>query len=235
MGSCMRQMVMCVTLVLVCGASASAETVAKQGTFNGVAVHYKVVVPNGYDASRAYPTILTFPPGNQDMPLVDNRLEANWREEAERRGYVVVSPAAPDGRLFFDDGRRVFPAFIERIFVDYQVKGGKLILAGASNGGLSAFYVASHYPQYFTTLIGYPGLLREVTPAAVAALRGLCIYMHVGELDAGWRPAMAAEADELRRAGLNVTFSVEPGQHHVIATLDGSGARRLYDEIEACR
>ena len=38
---------------------------------------------------------------------------------------------------------------------------------GASNGGLSAFYIASKYPKYVRTLIGYPGLLEEATPQAV--------------------------------------------------------------------
>ena len=214
--------------------AASAAVLEKQGTFNGLAVHYKVVLPDGYDPSRAYPTILAFPPGGQDMRAVDSRLQANWRAEAERRGYVVISPAAPNGELFFEEGSRVFPAFIDQIFRDYKVQGGKLIVAGASNGGLSAFHVASTYPKYVRTLIGYPGLLEEATPAAINALKPMCIYMHVGGDDTGWRSEMQAQAAELTRAGLHVTFSVEPGQPHMITTLAGDGAKRLFDEIEAC-
>ena len=214
---------------------ASASVVEKQGTFNGVTVHYKVVLPDNYDASREYPTILAFPPGGQDMRAVDSRIQANWRAEAERRGYVVVSPAAPNGELFFEEGSRVFPAFIDQIFKDYKVKGGKLIVAGASNGGLSAFHIASRYPKYVRTLVGYPGLLEEATPAAIAALKPMCIYMHVGGDDTGWRSEMQSQSAELKRAGLNVTFTVEPGQPHMIATLAGDGAKRLFDEIEACK
>lgn len=225
-----------VAIATVCLASnVWAATSEKQGTFNGQTVHYKVVVPDNYDASREYPTILVFPPGGQDMRAVDNRLQANWRTEAEHRGYVVISPAAPNGELFFEEGSRVFPAFIEQIFKDYKVKGGKLIVAGASNGGLSAFYIASRYPKYVRTLIGYPGLLEETTPAAIAALKPMCIYMHVGGDDSGWKTEMQSQAAELKRAGLNVTFTVEPGQPHMIGTLAGDGAKRLFDEIEACR
>jgi hypothetical protein len=46
---------------------------------------------------------------------------------------------------------------------------------------------------------------------------------------------MQSQAAELKRAGLNVTFTVEPGQPHMIGTLAGDGAKRLFDEIEACR
>lgn len=228
----------CVAIVLVLvltPIAAAAGVIEKQGTFNGVTVHYKVVLPDGYDATREYPVILAFPPGGQDMRLVDSRLQANWRAEAERRGYVVVSPAAPNGELFFEEGGRVFPAFIDQIFKDYKVKGGKLIVAGASNGGLSAFAIASKFPKYVRTLIGYPGLLEETTPAAIAALKPMCIYMHVGGDDTGWKTEMQSQAAELTRAGLNVTFTVEPGQPHMIGTLAGDGAKRLFDEIEACR
>ena len=41
----------------------------------------------------------------------------------------------------------------------YKVQGGKMHVAGHSNGGLSAFHVASKYPNYFATVTGYPGLL----------------------------------------------------------------------------
>ena len=224
-----------IALAMLTASAASAAVVAKQGTFNGLTVQYKVVLPDNYDASREYPTILVFPPGGQDMRAVDGRIEANWRAEAERRGYVVISPAAPNGELFFEEGSRVFPAFIDQIFKDYKVKGGKLIVAGASNGGLSAFYIASKYPKYVRTLIGYPGLLEEATPQAVNALKPMCIYMHVGGDDTGWKSEMQSQSGELKRAGLNVTFTVEPGQPHMIRTLAGDGAKRLFDEIEACR
>jgi predicted peptidase len=231
----MRLAIGIVTLMLAVTASAaSASTVAKQGTFNGLTIQYKVVLPDHYDPAREYPTILAFPPGGQEMRLVDNRLEANWRVEAERRGYIVISPAATNGELFFEAGARIFPEFIEQIFKDYKVKGGKLIVAGASNGGLSAFYVASKYPQYVRTLVGYPGLLDHVTAAAVKALKPMCIFMHVGGDDNGWKTEMQSQAAELKRDGLNVTFTVEPGQPHMIRTLAGDGAKRLFDEIESC-
>jgi dipeptidyl aminopeptidase/acylaminoacyl peptidase len=45
-------------------------------------VHYKIVLPDGYDPAKAYPAILAFGGGPQDMSRVDNIL--NTRQAAMR-------------------------------------------------------------------------------------------------------------------------------------------------------
>ena len=69
-------------------------------------VHYKVVLPTGYDPAKAYPAILALGGGPQTMNTVDGILNRNYRAESEKRGYIVVAPAAPEGQLFFEDGAR---------------------------------------------------------------------------------------------------------------------------------
>lgn len=227
-----RSAVMVAAVMLVGTALGRAETIEKTGTFGGLTVHYKVILPNGFDPAREYPVILTFPGGGQEMRIVDGRLEANWRAEAERRSYIVVSPAAPDGHLFFEEGARAFPAFLDQILRDYKVRGGKLHVTGASNGGLSAFHIASLYPGYFLSVTGYPGMLPTVTPSAMAALKPLCIYMHVGDRDTGWLEEMRRQAEEFRRQGMHVQLTVERDQEHQIRSLAGAGAVRLFEHFE---
>jgi hypothetical protein len=60
----------------------------------------------------------------------------------------------------------------------------------------------------------------------------MCINMHVGELDTGWLEDMQQQAAQFRSKGMKVRFTVEKGQSHVIRTLTGEGAARLFDEIE---
>jgi poly(3-hydroxybutyrate) depolymerase len=62
---------------------------------------------------------------------------------------------------------------------DFKVDAGKFHIAGMSNGGLSAFYIASLHPQYFLSVTGFPGLLNDATAAKLKALSGMCINMHV--------------------------------------------------------
>jgi hypothetical protein len=41
--------------------------------------------------------------GGRRPNTVDNILNRNFRAEAEKRGYIVVAPAAPDNQLFFQE------------------------------------------------------------------------------------------------------------------------------------
>ena len=86
--------VVCSTVFLL-NQQASAETVGKNGRFGGITLRYKVILPNGYDPARTYPAVLAFPGGRQTIDGVDSSLDRNWRAEAEGRGYIIVSPAAP--------------------------------------------------------------------------------------------------------------------------------------------
>ena len=152
---------------------------------------------------------------------------------ADRR--LVVEPAAPNGELFFEGGDRIFPEFINKIMSDYKVLGGKLHIAGMSNGGLSSFLIASNFPQYAWSVTGFPGLLDDASEAKLNALKSLCIAMFVGELDTGWGSQMQAQAKQLRAKGFPVAFSVEKGEEHVIGTLTGAGAGRLFEQFEKAR
>src|SRR3984885_4050265 len=89
--------------------TAQAELLEKTKKVSGTTVQYKVVLPNGYDPAKYYPAILAFGGGPQTMNTVDSVLNRNLRAEAEKRGYIVIAPSAPDGQLFFEEGARIFP------------------------------------------------------------------------------------------------------------------------------
>jgi predicted esterase len=126
----------------------------------------------------------------------------------------------------------VFPAFLEQLLGQYKIRDNKFHIAGMSNGGISAFFIAAAYPQYFWSVTGFPGYLPEATPERLNALAKMCIYMHVGELDSGWLEEMQEQAAQLRAKGMTVQLTVEKGQSHVIGTLTGEGSARLFQEIE---
>src|SRR3989454_6586767 len=220
-------------LLLALTPSANAETVAKAGRFGGITIRYKIVLPNAYDPPRAYPAILAFAGGRQNLDAVNNMLERNWLPEAEARGYIIVSPIAPPNHFFFEQGAdAIFPEFLDQILRDYKIEGGKLHIAGASNGGLSAFHIAAMYPQYFRSVTGFPGYLPDENNSRINALKPLCIYMHVGEQDPEWLIPMQRQSEMLREKGFHVRFSIESAQEHGIQTLAGDGAHRLFDQLE---
>ena len=93
-------------LCVFVAAPAAAETRERSKVVTGAIVRYKVVLPTGYDAAKTYPAVLVFGGGPQTMGTIDRTLEANFRAEAEKRGYIVIGVAAPDGELLFESGAR---------------------------------------------------------------------------------------------------------------------------------
>ena len=147
-----------------------AEVIEKTKKVSGTTVQYKVVLPNGYDPAKAYPGILVFGGGPQTMNTVDGTLTRNFRAEAEKRGYIVVAPAAPDGQLFFESGARIFPDFLKMVLADYKIQDGKFHIAGPSNGGIAAFHVAAANPQYFLSVTAFPGYMWQPSTARLQAI-----------------------------------------------------------------
>ncbi|HEY7391568.1 MAG TPA: hypothetical protein VH640_23840 [Bryobacteraceae bacterium] len=213
--------------------SVRAELLEKTTKVGATTVHYKVVLPNGYDPAKAYPAILAFGGGPQTMDTVDRVLSRNLRAEAEKRGYIVIAPAAPDDQLFFEGGERIFPEFLKMMLADYKIEGNKFHIAGPSNGGIAAFHVAALNPQYFLSVTAFPGYMWEPSMAKLQAISKMCVFMYVGENDQYmWHPEMKKEAEFLRSKGTVARYTVEAGQPHRLDTLAGANAARLFDGFE---
>jgi predicted esterase len=236
--TCMRMLsaIAVVSLVALAAGPARAEVLEKSKQVGRVTVQYKVVLPAGYDPSKAYPGIIALGGGPQTMNTVDGVLNRNLRVEAEKRGYIVVAPAAPNGQLFFEEGARIFPEFLKTILADYKIQDGKFHIAGPSNGGIAAFHVAALNPQYFLSVTAFPGYMWQPTTAKLQAISKMCVFMYVGEHDEyRWHDEMKEEAEFLRSKGTVARYAVEKGQPHRLESLAGANATRLFDGFEATK
>ena len=167
------------------------------------------------------------------MNTVNGVLTRNLRAEAEKRGYIVIAPAAPDDELFFEEGARIFPEFLKMILADYKIQDGKFHIAGPSNGGIASFHVAAANPQYFLSVTAFPGYMWDPTPAKLQAISKMCVFMYVGENDPYmWHSEMKKEAEFLRSKGTVANYTVEKGQPHRLDTLAGPNASRLFEGFE---
>jgi len=210
-----------------------AEMLEKTKKVAGATVSYKVVLPSGYDPAKTYPAILAFGGGPQTMNTVDGVLNRNFRAEAEKRGYIVVAPAAPGDELFFENGARIFPEFLKMILADYKIQDNKFHIAGPSNGGIAAFHVAAANPQYFLSVTAFPGYMWEPSMQKLEAISKMCVFMYVGENDPyRWHGEMKKEAELLRQMGSVARYTLEKDQPHRMETLAGANAGRLFDGFE---
>jgi dipeptidyl aminopeptidase/acylaminoacyl peptidase len=231
--TCVRLLSILVVSVIALATVARAEVLEKSKPVGRVTVHYKVVLPGGYDPAKAYPGIIALGGGPQTMNTVDGVLNRNLRAEAEKRGYIVVAPAAPNGQLFFEEGARIFPEFLKLILAEYKIQDGKFHVAGPSNGGIAAFHVAALNPQYFLSVTAFPGYMWQPTVAKLQAISELCVFMYVGEHDEyRWHDEMQEEAEFLRSKGTVARYTEEKGQPHRLESLAGANAARLFDGFE---
>jgi poly(3-hydroxybutyrate) depolymerase len=220
-------------LATLASQSVQAELQEKTRKVAGMTVRYKVVLPSGYDPAKTYPAVLAFGGGPQTMNTVDNVINRNLRAEAEKRGYIVIAPAAPDDQLFFEEGARIFPEFLKMMLEDYKIKDNKFHIAGPSNGGIAAMHVAAANPQYFSSVTAFPGYMWQPSPAKLQAISKMCVFLYVGENDEYmWHAEMKQEVEFLRSQGTVARYTVEKGQPHRMETLAGANAGRLFDDFD---
>ena len=226
-------LVLVVIVAMFATQSLHAELLEKTKKVGPDTVRYKIVLPTGYDPAQAYPAILALGGGPQTMNTVDGVLNRNLRAEAEKRGYIVIAPAAPGDQLFFEDCARIFPEFLKMILADYKIQDNKFHIAGPSNGGIAAFHVAAANPQYFLSVTAFPGYMWEPSMAKLQAISKMCVFLYVGENDEyRWHAEMKKEVETLRSLGTVARYTVEEGQPHRLETLAGANAGRLFDGFE---
>ena len=189
---------------------------------------YALLRPAGFRAVQEYPVLVGMPPGAEDLDMVRFTLGAYWGEAATERGWVVVSPAAPPGGWRNEGGARAMRALLADVAERVHPEGERFYLAGVSNGGNSAFYLAVAMPERFAALVTLPGSVGGDGAGALGRLVGMPVRLHVGARDGGWRRAAEQIEARLRALGGDVELTVWPNEGHVIRGLaDGELMRRL--------
>jgi pimeloyl-ACP methyl ester carboxylesterase len=192
---------------------------------------YTLVLPDGFDPAKTYPVLLALPPGGQDQETTDAVVDRVWKPEAKQRGWVVVSPVAP-GALFYEpDSAKYIPELVQQLEAMFHPEGGKVHLAGVSNGGLSAYRAALDHPELYRDLLTFPGMPPD-TSDDLAKLKALPAADWVGELDSGWREAGEATIAKLQSLGDDATITVVPGESHI---LESVGGKQYFDWLDQHR
>lgn len=210
-------------------AAADAPFVFENVVAGGTTVEFAVSVPESFDPQKAYPILLALPPGGQDKTLTGQVMSEVWVSEGRKRGWVVISPVAPGGVMFFEGAEELIPEFLRMVRVRYQPQGGRYMLAGISNGGISAFRIAGRNPELFYSLTVLPGFpISRDDEAALGKLIAMPVTLFVGEQDNSWLKAARQTAATLTGLNGRVTLNVLSNESHV---LRGLSSTVLFDAI----
>ena len=191
---------------------------------DGVAIDYVISAPVGFEPGDEAPLLLALPPGGQDLALTLSLVTGTYSPEAQRLGWVVVSPAAPNGELFFQGSEALLPGFLDWVELWVTPEGGAPHVAGISNGGISSFRFGAQNPDRVQSLIAFPGFPRsEEDQAALAGLTDVPVRLFVGGNDTGWIGPAENAVESLTSLGGDAELTIFAGEGHVMdSTRDGT-------------
>lgn len=202
---------------------------------DGTTLDYAIQFPAAPGPQRVHPVLFALPPGSQNRALVERGFELYWSRAAARRGWIVVSPVAPDGTSFHAEAAGAAEELADHVLREIPVEGGRLHLAGVSNGGRSAFHLATRAPSRWSTLTVLPGIPSgEADLDRLERLRHVPVALFGGAEDPDWAAGMTAVRDRLQQLGAaHVDLDLFEGEGHVPASLAGGGL--LFDRLEEHR
>ena len=151
--------------------------------------------------------------------LTYNVAEGWYMDEAVARGWVVISPAAPQNVLWFQGAEQYMEEFLDSTLAWLKPEDGLFHIGGVSNGGRSTFRILGMQPDRFASVTVYPGYPSEADTAALELVPDIPFTLWVGGDDAPWIAPMEALRDHLTALGRQVSYSVFPGAPHVIPDL----------------
>ena len=128
---------------------------------------------------------------------------------------MVAVPISPTNRSFRGAASN---ALIVELILELQkrenIAEGKVLLAGVSNGGMSALEIARRNPQNYLGVAAVPAISNENTEND--ALRDFPVYLRIGGDDQlGWADRFEETVASLSSAGVDLNADVIYGAPHM--------------------
>ncbi len=151
--------------------------------------------------------------------------------ELATRGWAIAVPVSPDGNGFFGASGERIPEIIDIMQQTPEITEGKTLLVGVSNGGASAFEIASAHPERYYGVVAVPGIIKK--DQTIGQFKGLPIYLRIGENDfLNWNRHLESVTDRLTEAGANVNAKLVAGGNHVF-TIDWDELQPWLDDVRS--
>lgn len=131
------------------------------------------------------------------------------------RGWTVAVPVSPSNRSFRGaQGNAVVEQLIDVLQQRPSIKAGKVLLAGVSNGGMSALEIAKRDASRYMGVVAVPALFTDKNKDQ--AFKRFPIYLRIGAQDQlGWADRFDATVASLTDAGARLDAEVLDGAPHM--------------------
>lgn len=151
-------------------------------------------------------------PGNISI----SRDTSRWLgSEFASRGWFVAVPVSPNNRAFRGiENNQKIAYLIDELKKRNDVSSGKVLLAGISNGGISALEIARRAPKDFLGVVAVPALTTSAFDNRT--LRGFPIYLRIGGNDElGWAGRFEEVVGALREADVVLDAAIIDSASHM--------------------
>ena len=131
------------------------------------------------------------------------------------RGWMVAVPVSPNNRAFRgDENNQKVEQLIAELQKREEILNGKVLLAGISNGGMSALEIARRNPDNYMGVAAVPALATSVVDNRVLA--GFPVYLRIGGADQlGWADRFDETAEALTEAGVDLDAAILDSAPHM--------------------
>ena len=132
-----------------------------------------------------------------------------------QRGWTVAVTISPNNRAFRGEENN---GKVEQLIVELQkrdsIATGKVLLAGISNGGMSALEIARRNPENYKGVVAVPALATSVVDNR--PLNGFPIYLRIGGADQlGWADRFDETVGALTQAGVDLDAAILDSAPHM--------------------
>ncbi len=199
--------------ILVCMMSLNTQAQQRISLTDGSRLTvYMVNPPESTSSPRPLVILMGGGPGNVSISQDTSR----WLGSGfAARGWIVAVPVSPNNRSFRGETNN---EKIAQLIVELQkredVASGKVLLAGVSNGGMSALEIARRNPQRYFGVAAVPAL--STANAINTSLRGFPVYLRIGGADQlGWADQFDETVASFTAAGVELDAAVLQGAPHM--------------------
>ena len=217
-----------VSIVLMALFSATGYAQDKLTLSDGSIIEYYLALPKA-ETSSEWPLAVFMGGGSGNKPISFEAYRFVGLELATR-GWAVVVPVSPDNRSF--RGSNV--AKVRELMADLQsrddIMGGKILLAGISNGGMSALEIARQNPDDYLGVMAVPAVVRD--NAQLEVLQGMPVYLRIGGEDQlGWAQQFDQTVERLEGFGVQLDAAILDGAPHMFG-MDWERLEPWLDEVQ---
>lgn len=217
-------------LVFCCALSAMSVQAQERITLqDGTRLTVFMVAPENKE-EKELPLVILMGggPGNASISESTSRWLGSGFAE---RGWMVAVPISPNLQSFRGSANnQLIVNLIDELQKREDVAEGKVLLAGVSNGGMSALEIARRDPQAYFGVAAVPALSSKDTDNT--ALKDFPVYLRIGGADQlDWADRYDETVASLKSSGVKLDAAILPRAPHMF-NMDWESLGRWLREIQ---